>query len=349
MDVTAWATERLERGGTPDVDRRVVVALYRLLARGRPVAEGQLAAHTGVAPAEVGRVLAAWDGTRRDDDGRVVAFGGLDLEPTPHAMTVGGIRLHTWCAWDTLFVPLVLGVDAAVDSRAPDGSVLTLTVGAGGLRDVARQDAVVSLVQVPDGDVTDVRADFCDRVHVFGDAASGSRWAEDHEDVTAVSLEAGLRLARRHAEALTGDVPAAADRTPRPLLTLALTHDPAAGLEARDDAEGEPVGSGSGVVSGDVVTGTVRWTLSEGVGPDACTMDLLAVVDTTDGAVVVARGQGLSRRTEPGSARWDVAGALRLTSDDPRYDWLGQELAWWDGVSDLSTGTALWRAWLPWP
>lgn len=80
-------------------------ALLRELARGKPISAAALAASTDRAEHDVTDTLARWPNVRRDDHGRVVAFGGLSLRPTEHRFEVGGRRLYTWCAWDTLFLP----------------------------------------------------------------------------------------------------------------------------------------------------------------------------------------------------------------------------------------------------
>lgn len=44
---------------------------------------------------------------------------GLSLNDHPHQFEVGGRELRTWCAWDTLFLPPMLGQTAYVVPRDP--------------------------------------------------------------------------------------------------------------------------------------------------------------------------------------------------------------------------------------
>lgn len=134
--------------------------------------------------------------------------------------------------------------------------------------------------------------------------------------------------------------------TSRPLFTLTVRHDEAGGLESPAHAEGQPVGRGTGDAAGQVLSGPVRWTLSERVGEGLCAMDVFVVVDTEDGAAVHLEGQGFARLRDAQSARWEVAGAMHASSDDPRYAWLTDQLLGWDGDADLARGEATWRAWL---
>ncbi len=340
MDLTGLSTDRIAESGTDPATRRVATATYRLLARGRAVEPRQVAAFAGAPLEQVEAVLEDWGGTRRDNEGRIVAFGGLDLEPTSHAMRINGTQLFTWCAWDTLFIPLILDAEAAVESGTPDGGTVSLTMGANGVRDVTPATAVLSLVRPPEAESSEIRNRFCRHVMLFRDEEAGRRWAADRDDVTLVSVEEGARLGRRHAEAVIGEVPV---RRGTPLLEMRVRHDPESGLPLPPTAEGAPVGRGSGHVTG-AVQGDLRWALAERVGDGVCAMNVFAVIDTADGATVEVEGQGFARLRSSDTQRWEVAGALRLTSNDSRYAWLGDQLFSWDGESDLSTGTATWHA-----
>ncbi|MHB1834417.1 MAG: organomercurial lyase [Solirubrobacteraceae bacterium] len=51
-----------------------------------------------------------WPRVFRDGDGRVVGFMGLSVvEFGGHRIELDGRRLTAWCAWDTLFLPGLLG------------------------------------------------------------------------------------------------------------------------------------------------------------------------------------------------------------------------------------------------
>jgi hypothetical protein len=46
--------------------------------------------------------------------GGVVAAYGLSLQPTPHVLELGAVRLYTWCALDAVGIPAGLQENAAV-------------------------------------------------------------------------------------------------------------------------------------------------------------------------------------------------------------------------------------------
>ena len=116
---------------SPELDptgQRLAVTVYRSLAEGEPVDEDLLVERSGIAAAQVARALDAWPGVFRDEAGRIIGFWGLCIPRTAHRFRVGGRELHTWCAWDTLFLA---SPDAGARWLAdrPDGFLLSLDEG----------------------------------------------------------------------------------------------------------------------------------------------------------------------------------------------------------------------------
>jgi alkylmercury lyase len=175
--------------------QRIGVALYELLAEGEPVGADPLAERAGVPIGEVVEALDRWPNVFRDDDGHVIAFGGLALRPTDHAFEVDGRTLHTWCAWDTLFIPSILGRPGRVTSRSPvSGEPITLTVTPDGVHDVSPATAALSLVNP--GEFRDLIRTFCHHVHFFSSPEEGRRWAAGRDDAHIVSPAEGFELGR---------------------------------------------------------------------------------------------------------------------------------------------------------
>lgn len=82
--------------------QRTAVTLYRELAKGAPLAREPLRAFVYA------------------DNGVTVGFGGLAAAPMHHTFRVKGQTIWTWCAWDSLFIPALLGERADVSSPDPD-------------------------------------------------------------------------------------------------------------------------------------------------------------------------------------------------------------------------------------
>src|SRR2546427_796059 len=186
-------------------DQRVAVTLYRELAKGQPVDAAQLGRALGVAPAEA-RGFLNRDSIKvfiyRDDEGRVLGFGGLAAAPMHHRFEVDGRTLGTWCAWDSLFIPEILGKPARVTSPDPEnGEAVRLVVSPDRIESAEPADAVVSFL-LPDADDFDtsaanVMAKFCSFVFFFTSRSSGERWITKHPGTFLYSLDEAFVLAKR--------------------------------------------------------------------------------------------------------------------------------------------------------
>lgn len=101
--LAALAKELVAIDGLYPSDGHLSLALYRLLAAGRPVGADHLASATGRSQAEVARWL---KGVRAefDERGEVTAFHGLSLRPTRVRLETGGQTLYSWCAGDVFLI-----------------------------------------------------------------------------------------------------------------------------------------------------------------------------------------------------------------------------------------------------
>ncbi len=129
-------------------DPLLAASVYRLLAGGAPVDDATLAAATGLSPEHTRGRLGGWSGVGRNPQGGIVAFWGLCLHETAHALDLlQGQRVYAWCAWDTLFLPQLLQVTAQVHSLDPqNGHTLDLTVSPQRVIRRSHNDMVVSFV-----------------------------------------------------------------------------------------------------------------------------------------------------------------------------------------------------------
>lgn len=197
---TAELVERLALGNRSEGFADLFIVLLRELSKGAPVSPAALARALDW---PVGRVTAALEqavSTEWDDDGNVVGYG-LTLRETPHTFEVGGRRLYTWCAFDTLFFPALIDRTVHVVSRcAATGVPVSLTVTPTVIQDVAPAGAAVSLI-LPQ-DTPDIRAAFCCHVHFFASAAVGLDWASTHAGADIVSVHDAFAVGHERAERL---------------------------------------------------------------------------------------------------------------------------------------------------
>ena len=180
-----------------DDAQRISLALYRALAEGHPVDLAELAVQPGLPDADTIRaVVDDWPAVYRDDDGRVVGFWGLALGGTSHRIEVRGVRLTTWCAWDTLFLPEILGAEVRVESPCPvTGLTVQMVVGPAGIESVDPKSPALSFLD-PTGKVGDgVISAFCHHIHFFADRAAGETWRADRPDALLLTLDEAWELA----------------------------------------------------------------------------------------------------------------------------------------------------------
>ncbi|MGQ0524996.1 MAG: organomercurial lyase [Betaproteobacteria bacterium] len=189
-------------------EQRVSLATYRLLARGRPVAPMLIAAESGLPDAAVTRMLDGWHGVERDNTGAVTAFWGLTLTTTKHRFQVPGTTIFTWCAWDTLFLPELLGAVADVESICPaTRTTIALRVAPGGILSGTPQAAALSFVLPNEADIErSITETFCCHVNFFASAQAGEQWAAAHPGAFILSLEDAWQIGARRNAAQFGSV-----------------------------------------------------------------------------------------------------------------------------------------------
>ena len=137
--------------------------------------------------------------------GRVVAFSGLSLTSTAHRFTIGGRQLYTWCAWDTLFLPAMLGRPADVESTcAVTGSDVRLTVDPNGVRQLDPQPLWVSFPPAATTSTADITGAFCCHVHFLAMPAAAEHWLNRHPDDTVLDIDDAYKLGRKATRCCTG-------------------------------------------------------------------------------------------------------------------------------------------------
>ncbi len=185
-------------GAVPRFDatgQKVAVALYRLLSQGVPVPLKRVADTVGLPEAAVEAIILKWP-IFRDAQGAVIGFGGLTVaDMPPHAFTVDGRTLYTWCAWDSLFIPGILARTAAVESVCPVTKArISLEVGPEGIRNVAPPTVVVSFLTPDRAFDRNVIVNFCHFVHFFRDTEAAEVWLSSHPGTFLLSLDDAFAL-----------------------------------------------------------------------------------------------------------------------------------------------------------
>lgn len=204
--VGALASELLARlPAVAGEERRLGLEVYRQLAQGEPVLTSALARALHVSVDTVDELLGHPNLqclTYLDDQKRIIGFGGLAIREMPHQFKVDGRTLYTWCAWDSLFIPGILGLEAEVESPAPASAIrIRLRVGPDGVNWVQPQSAVMSFLlpsaQTFQGDVLKAMASFCHYIFFFPDRNTAAAWTRSHPDTAVISVSDAFELGRQ--------------------------------------------------------------------------------------------------------------------------------------------------------
>lgn len=186
--------------------QRTGLALYRLLVETGPVHPQHLAAVVGMPAAEIGALLneaAMRCQLMYDDSNSVIGFGGLTIASTAHRLTVDDRQMFTWCAWDSLFIPGLLGATTArTESTCPaSGDLVCLTVTPNQVLPLAVGQPILSFTLPDVNECTQSTersiAGFCQHVHLFWSYDAGTTWAAGRDDVFFLSLADAFELGRR--------------------------------------------------------------------------------------------------------------------------------------------------------
>lgn len=112
-----------------------------------------------------------------------------------------GNDLYTWCGFDALFVPIILGDRAEVVSSCPvTGTEIRLTVEPDGTVSAARPGSVVVGIvseQVLSCTIAGLGGT-CAQMPLFASLEAGQRWLDDHPGVAVVDLDQARTVARSY-------------------------------------------------------------------------------------------------------------------------------------------------------
>ncbi len=195
---------KLDRAGLrldiPPDTARLIVRTLRRLAEASPVSTEEITElasdldNADEAVAFIGQM------SEKDNEGNVVGHMGLSLNDHPHQFEVNGRELRTWCAWDSLFLPALLGQTAHVVSKDPaTGEEIRLRVTPAGVERTRPDEILVSVVfPQSEGEAWSAeraQALFCNFVHFFADRQAAAQWfAERKMPVSFITVAEAFKL-----------------------------------------------------------------------------------------------------------------------------------------------------------
>ena len=217
----------------PDLGRLLGEA-WRRVAEGHPVPVSQLeevAAELKIPGDNVTTIINRM--SERDGEGNVVGTFGLSQKKHPHQFEVNGHVLSTWCAWDALFLPALLGKTAHVESPCPaTKETVRLTITPEKVESYAPRSAAISIVlpkttkSGPES-VQEIWGALCHHVHFFKTPEVATEWfAGKNLDPIMLSVEDGFDLGRMAFEELLSSPSSGGMATPGPIGEAATASPP---------------------------------------------------------------------------------------------------------------------------
>jgi alkylmercury lyase len=182
-----------------DEQRHLALATYMRLARGMAASLVEIAEDAGIDTEKAQRILSDWIGVYSDEAKRVTGFWGLTIAKMKHGFEVEGAQLYTWCAWDTLFLPELLGKSARVDSICvASGEPVRLRISPKRVESVDPGSVCISFL-TPDSSrfQQDIVQNFCHYIHFFRSRKDGEAWIAKTPGTFILSLDEATELARR--------------------------------------------------------------------------------------------------------------------------------------------------------
>jgi alkylmercury lyase len=180
-------------------EQRVALAIYRLLAQeGTPLTLSALSQTVEMPLRYLESMTKKWPDLHRNDLGEIEAYAGLSTSKTRHSLFIENRKLYTWCAWDTLFIPSLIGLRAVIQSTCPQtGHLIELEVEGYRLMKQPQEPVVMSFL-MPDNDflLENIKNQFCCHIYFFKNAKAGQEWLSAHPGCMLLSLEAATEVGR---------------------------------------------------------------------------------------------------------------------------------------------------------
>jgi len=184
---------------------KLLIGVLQLVAKGEPVSPDwvkEVASKTQLPSGEA--VSFIKQASEVDGEGNIIGIYGLSQKDHPHRFRVEDRMLSTWCAWDALFLPVLIKQTATVESICPVTNVkIKLTLSPEKVLEYVPESAVLSIV-LPKPSEEGLRSAgkigmiFCHYVLFFSSSEAAAKWFEGKDcDLVICSIEEGYQLGRK--------------------------------------------------------------------------------------------------------------------------------------------------------
>jgi len=179
-------------------EQRLARTLYQLLALGEAVSLTRLAEQLDQPRDCIKTTLDQWGGIFYNDANEVIGFWGIAVGEMRHRMVMAGKMSYAWCAWDTLFIPELVGTTANISSLcATTEQTIKLTVTPEGIRDFDPNTRVSFLLPDEEKVNEDLTSNFCHFVYFFASPEAGKQWTAQHEGTFLLTVDEAYEVGKQ--------------------------------------------------------------------------------------------------------------------------------------------------------
>jgi alkylmercury lyase len=179
------------------VHEDLCLPILHQVTRGKPIKKAALAASLDMSQGNLEQRLLHLPDTEFDQQGNIVGWG-VTLVPTRHRFQIDGKSLYTWCAFDTVLFPPLLGKEVQVQSACPvTGRPITfVATPEGTIKHLTPASSIMSLI-IPAERSECVRATFCERSLFFESEQAASTWLASHPEAILLFIEEAAVVGKR--------------------------------------------------------------------------------------------------------------------------------------------------------
>lgn len=194
----------------PQMDRGEQVlarTIYQQLALGEPLPLERLARMTDQAIHTIKEAFEKWGGTFYNHGGDIIGFWGISIGKTPHRMKMNDINNYAWCAWDTLFIPELVGATAQISATCTTTKeAMSLTITPQWVRSDKTNTRLSFLLPDEKAVQKNVATSFCHFVHFFISKKAGETWTAQNKSTFLLTLDEAFKVGKKVNAARYADV-----------------------------------------------------------------------------------------------------------------------------------------------
>lgn len=185
----------------PDLNKteqQQAIQLYKILAKGQPVAIEDYATDIGLTAEVTRQLLDSWTGVSFNDHHLIDGFWGASTTETSHRFIINQQMLYTWCAWDLLFMPVIFQQTIEATTTCPiSKKTISLTISDHGVEKIEPVGAMITFIKPKlEALKKDVTGSFCQYIFFVESESTGKQWQQNQSNGFLLDINQGFELGK---------------------------------------------------------------------------------------------------------------------------------------------------------